>query len=187
MENKEEQIYKTAYIYAIKSPNTGKIYIGSTHKKLHFRFSEHKYAFEKVYYTSHEIFKEGDAYIELVKTFTNISESSLRKEEGNVIKQTPNTVNKQVAGRTVKEWFEDHAEEIKEYKKQYSIENRNKIKEYKKNHAETHKEHIAAYQNQYRELNKTKIYVCDCGSSVQHSSKRQHEKTKIHQNYLLRN
>ncbi len=210
MENKEK-IYETAYVYAIKSPNTDKVYIGSTHKKLNQRFSEHKYEFIKggKYYTSHDVLKEGDAYIELLKTFTDISESSLRREEGEVIKQTENAANKQIAGRTIQEWFDDHKEEIKEYKKQYQIENREKIAEGQRKYAENNKEKIADYQHQYRELNKealseskkiyrqnniekikanrTKIYICECGSSVQKSNKGRHEKTQCHQQYLLRN
>lgn len=73
------------YIYKIKSPNTDKEYIGSTTGCYKSRFVVHKCYSKKSYpsnknrtYTSGEIFKYGDAYIELIEEVEVNTKNELR-------------------------------------------------------------------------------------------------------------
>jgi hypothetical protein len=86
-------------------------------------------------------------------------------------------------GRTPKEYYEDHKEEIKQYYEDHKKE----IREYQKEYNENHKEE----QKQYYEKNKEQIlqkakekYECECGSTIRKSDKTTHQKSKKHQNYL---
>ena len=56
------------YIYKITSPNTNKIYIGSTTLTLLERLNTHKYHIERQNISSKEILKAGDAKIELIES-----------------------------------------------------------------------------------------------------------------------
>jgi len=82
-------------IYAIKSPNTSKIYIGSTKHALLSRMMEHiRHArCEKVKCRSREIINAGDAYIELIEEYTCGSRIELTKREYEIMRNTPNIVN----------------------------------------------------------------------------------------------
>ena len=61
-------------VYRIKSPHSDKVYIGGTFQTLNQRFSEHKSQYKRwlrgdpkaLYYSSYEVLKLGDAYIEQV-------------------------------------------------------------------------------------------------------------------------
>jgi|694.fasta_scaffold111829_2 hypothetical protein len=99
-----ESKYKDSKIYAIRSPHTNKIYIGSTTTKyLCNRLHGHKNDYKKNHYvTSCEIIKLGDAYIELLECFPCSSKSELTKREGELMQQH-DCVNKYIAGRTVRE------------------------------------------------------------------------------------
>lgn len=89
------------YIYIIRSHKTDKVYIGSTNKKnINIRLNEHKKAYLKwkndniKYYSSYEIIKFEDVYIELLET--TIYEDALNRE-GYYI-QTLNSINKNIVG-----------------------------------------------------------------------------------------
>ena len=75
-------------IYAIRSPNTNKIYIGSTCQDLNKRFNGHKHSNTT---TSQEIINSGQAYIELIKNYNCNNKIELRLKEGQIIKE-----NKQI-------------------------------------------------------------------------------------------
>jgi hypothetical protein len=89
-------------------------------------------------------------------------------------------VNKYIAERTFKEYYEDNKDKIqeymKEYKKEYSIKNKDKIKEYKKEYDEKKKEKKS-------EQGKVKI-TCVCGSCYRKADKSKHERTKERQSFL---
>jgi hypothetical protein len=60
-----------------------------------------------------------DVYIELIEDYPCNSKAELLKREGEIIRQTPNCVNRCVAGRTKKEWDSDNREHVQEYSKSY--------------------------------------------------------------------
>jgi hypothetical protein len=115
--------YHTSKIYKISSPQSDKFYIGSTIKKLNIRFSKHKADYKRYiekgvgsYVSSFEVVKFDDAIIELIKDVNCENRKELDKIEGECIKEYHDKIlNKNVAGRTVKEWNEVNKEYIKEY------------------------------------------------------------------------
>ena len=119
--------YNTSFIYAIRSPNSDKFYIGSTTSQLSRRFSLHKSNFKSYingdigYLTSSvKIFELGDAYIELLEKINCDNRSQLYKREGELIRLHKDCcVNKCIAGRTQKEYEQDNADKIKQHQKQY--------------------------------------------------------------------
>jgi hypothetical protein len=132
----------TGRIYKIISGLTDDVYVGSTVLPLHQRFSTHvnnyklfnegKYGNSK----SFEIIKHGDASIELIHEGLFDDRDCLHRLEGEYIQTVPNCVNKQVAGRTRKEYREDNLTNLKEYYKDYYDTNKDMIlqkgREYRK-------------------------------------------------------
>ena len=164
MENNREII--TYYIYAIVSIDTGKqIYIGSTTQSLPKRWSVHKSnCITSVEYPVYKYMRENGGVdkfcIELVKildfTLDEINQDKkrcreiLRKEEGDIIRKLRfedglDILNKNVAGRTSKEYYIDNADTIIKRMKQYYKDNADIKKEYYKRNADKKRE----YQRQY--------------------------------------
>jgi len=85
-------IMRTGYIYKISSPNTDKVYVGSTFKKdINERFKEH--CNPNKYITSSEVIKLGGATVELLDTCECVSRTDLEIVEKQWIIKTLNTVN----------------------------------------------------------------------------------------------
>lgn len=65
---------KKSYIYIIRSPNTSKVYIGSTTRSVQRRFQEHKSQYKMYingrfnFVTSFHIIQAGDPYINILET-----------------------------------------------------------------------------------------------------------------------
>jgi hypothetical protein len=79
------------------------------------------------YYTSCEIVKYPDCYIELVENFPCTSKSELEKREGEVVRSATNSVNKCIPGRTQAEWHQDNRDTRLAQMKQYQAINKDKI------------------------------------------------------------
>ena len=122
--------YANGKIYTIRSFQTDKYYIGSTTTSLAKRLSKHKgdYRRETLSESSKEIVKYEDAYIELLEDYPCCSKNELNKREGQLIRQYKNEcVNKNIAGRTKPEYYQDNKEKKKEYFKQYREDNKEAI------------------------------------------------------------
>ncbi len=180
-------------IYRIYSESTDLVYIGSTTKTLSDRFSQHKCDYSTwqkgsyPYVTSFAIFKIGNAKIELIENFTCNDVKELRKREGEIIKTTPNCVNKQIAGRTSKEYYIDHREKLLEKSTRYYDVNRDTVKEKVTKYQEANRDKINKKHAQYYQKNKDKInqkFDCACGGRYTHGHSAHHFKTKKHQDYL---
>ena len=89
-------------------------------------------------------------------------------------------VNKQIAGRTKKEYYEDNKNKIIEQRKEYQSrpEVNEKIKEYHKKYYQNNKEKLKEY-----EKNRPKI-KCVCGSEHRKADTRRHQKTQKHIKYI---
>ena len=141
--------YSNGKIYKIASKDTKKIYIGSTTATLNSRMYKHKQDYclyinslgAKIY--SFELFDEvgiDKCYIELICEYPCENSHQLALEEGrHQMLNLFNIVNKNIAGRTVKQYYQDNKEIILDKKR-----------EYYKNHSKTRK----AYQNKYNKLKK---------------------------------
>ena len=96
-------------IYKIVSSECDGVYIGSTTLQLNTRFGVHKshskryLAGKQHYVTSCEIMKFADAKIELVHEGVFDGRKDLEAFEGEIIRTTPNAVNKVIVGRSKKE------------------------------------------------------------------------------------
>ena len=164
--------YQNGKIYCIRSHQTDDIYIGSTTQKLCVRMAGHRKDYKRFinnkthYYTSFDLCKYDDAYIELLEEYKCNNKEELEKREGEIIRSM-DCINKLVVGRTKqeydKEYYKINKKKLKEYQKTYKLnpENMKKIKECKK------------------EYNKIKITCC-CGSIILKCQKLRHEKSQKH-------
>jgi hypothetical protein len=96
--------YKNAKLYAIRSHQTEKIYIGSTCNALNVRMAQHRACHRSSQQvSSYNLLEYSDAYIELLEVFPCKTKEELNKREGELIRSHFHAVNKAVAGRTRKE------------------------------------------------------------------------------------
>lgn len=190
--------YQRGKIYTIRSNKTDLVYVGSTSQKyLSDRMSTHRYDFEgykkggRKYLTVFDIFEvDKDCYIELYEYYPCNSKLELDKREGEVIRELV-CVNKVVAGRTQKEYYQENKEYILTRQKQYAENNKEYIKARKKKYREDNKEKINAESREYYHNNKEKInaqqnqkHNCDCGGKYTQSNKARHMKSKKHQAFI---
>jgi hypothetical protein len=104
--------------------------------------------------TSYKILEFGDDYIELLEAYQCNSKIELHKREGELIRQYKDIcVNRCIAGRTKKQFYEDNKEKLQKQQKEYREENKEKIKE---------------------------KHNCECGGHYTLGHKARHEKTKMH-------
>lgn len=124
MENDNNR-YANGKIYCLRSHQTDDIYIGSTIQPLYKRLYEHK--IQKI----NDLANYDDVYIELIEEYKCNNKMELLKKEGEHIRAN-DCVNKLIAGRTHKEYYNDNRNEILKKNKQYCIANKDKISEQKK-------------------------------------------------------
>lgn len=185
-----------AYVYAIRSHQTNKIYIGSTTQALSMRMCGHRRNYKEWmngkfhFVTSFEILKFEDNYIELLQEVEVESKLELRRVEGENIRKH-DCVNKIIAGRTKVEYDAEHKEQKAEYDAKYNANHKEQKLEYNAEYNASHKEEIAEQRAVYRKVNKEQIaehkavpYTCACGSVCTTSGKSRHEKTKKHQAFV---
>ena len=125
--------YQNGKIYALRSHQTEDVYIGSTTQPLAVRFAGHRAMRGKC--SSLAVLQHPDAYIELVELYPCGTKEELNKREGEIIRFT-SCVNKNIAGRSAKDWYQDKREfilaakreayrtnlDLKERKKSQSLE-----------------------------------------------------------------
>jgi len=135
-------------------------------------------------------------YIELYEYYPCNNKPELDKREGQVTREIGN-INKNIAGRTPKEYRQENIEKCLENSRQYRQNNKDKIKEYFKNHwienRDSIKEkrnqkadEIIQYARQYREDNRDKISeqrkqktICEhCGSIVRKGHIARHQRSQ---------
>jgi hypothetical protein len=186
--------YKNGKIYTIRcKTNKDLIYVGSTCQSLAKRWDNHKQSSKQEKSKDRLIFKTiadnggfTNFYIELHENYDCNSIEELLKREGEITREIGN-MNSQIAGRTIKQWYEDNKETCKTKNQEYYINNIESIKEQKKKYREETKEHKNKGDKEYYEKNKETILeralapcICDCGCTVNHSHMSRHKKTKKH-------
>jgi predicted GIY-YIG superfamily endonuclease len=130
--------YKNGQIYCIRSHQTDQIYIGSTCSPLAKRFYDHKKKSNNR--ISKQITQYEDAYIELIENYPCNSKKELNRREGQHMRNTENCINKNIAGRTLKEYESDNKEQIVLYHKNWYNENKEQLLKKQKEYNENHKE-----------------------------------------------
>ena len=158
--------YSKNKIYKIYSHLGDKIYIGSTVCELvSQRMVKHRGSYKQWkknnerYTTSFILFEEygvENCIIELIEAKPCIDINEQAKLEGSYIR-TIECVNKNIPGRTIKEYREDNKENIKAKNKQFYEKNKDKLKNNMKQYYEEHTERIKETIAQYREDNKDLI------------------------------
>ena len=187
MDNK----YHKSKIYSIRNTFNSEIYIGSTSSDLCKRMVKHRCMAKQKPEAStfHTYMNENgidNFYIELEEEYSCENVEQLRKREGEIIREK-GTLNKQIAGRTQRE-----------YEKEYKKNNKDKINqrrnERRKENPEKTKEEYKRYGALYRERHPERIKAwhqtkvdCECGGKYTLSHKAEHMKSKKHQNFLNNN
>ena len=176
--------YINGKIYKIVCNITGKIYVGSTTKTLEIRLSGHKrhytsYLNEKNnYVTSFEILTNGNYFIELICNAACNSKDELSAIEGEYIRELK-CINKNIAGRTDKQYRADNPEKNKKYRE----DNVEKIKQYYIDNFDKIKEQTKIYKKDNDDKLKQKI-KCECGGNHTYANISIHLKSIKHQKYL---
>ena len=113
--------------------------------------------------------------IELMENYPCNSRAELHAREGQHQRENE-CINKNIAGRNMKQYCQDKKEFISEYHKQ---------------RYENKKEEILKHQAQYRETNgdniqakRKQLWTCECGSTLTVGNKTHHKQTLKHQNYI---
>ena len=171
--------YKNGKIYTIRSPHTEKIYIGSTTQPLHVRLGGHK----RFNCNSKLLFEaSNNVKIELIEEYACNNKMELTKKEGEYIRNTK-CLNKEIAGRTKKEWREDNKEYVKERIKKWSEDNKEHVKKLQKEWREDNKEHLIEKGKKWYEKNKERRkekITCDCGCIINRCCLVRHKKSNKH-------
>jgi len=142
-------------IYKITSLNNpDMVYYGHTCQTLARRFATHKSNYNTS--TSKLIIELGNAVILLVENFPCETEDQARAREAEYILNNE-CVNKNIPGRTEKQYYQDNKEKLNEQQKKYYEEHKEKLNEQQKIYNEDNKEHYLEYQKQYNQDNKEKI------------------------------
>jgi len=181
-----DERYKRGMIYTIRNiKDDTMIYVGSTINNLSKRFNYHKKDCKGglgVSLYSHIVDNDwSNWYIELYENYPCNNRTELNRKEGEVIREI-GTINKCIAGRTTKEYYEMNADIIKENKKKYYEMNADKIKENKKNYrvvnADKVKETRKKYYDKNADIIKEKVCCNICGVLHQKGHLARHQKTK---------
>jgi hypothetical protein len=148
--------YKLGKIYQIWSPNTDKVYIGSTVQPLHKRFDAHKRGLTGERYTnSRKVLECGEARIELIEDYPCARKSELNRREGQVMRGYDNRVNKCIAGRTRAEYRADNREVLAakdtERHRRPEVKERKAAQDRERYRRPEVREHIAAQRREYRQ------------------------------------
>ena len=147
--------YQNTKIYKIWSPNSEKVYVGATVQTLSKRMTEHRKPTSTTS-SSKIIIDLGDARIELIQEFPCNNKMESDKKEGEYIRKL-DCVNKQIAGRTLKEYRFDNKDKLNDEAKVYYINNKVKVDEYKKQYNKNNKELVAKRKQSNYEKNKSQI------------------------------
>tara|TARA_R110000803_G_scaffold11436_9_gene34145 strand:+ start:2080 stop:2640 length:561 start_codon:yes stop_codon:yes gene_type:complete len=175
--------YLNGKVYKIVDNTNGNIYIGSTAEPtLARRLAGHVGAYNRKVKTgkgsnckSYEIMKNGDYRIVLIDTCPCHSKDELNSREQEHMDQN-DCVNQIKAHRT--------PAQLKEYQKQYRVDNQDKHKAYDKSYREEHLEKKNQYMNNWRKDNETKLREYDKRRSAYQISWGGDKRTNNHNNLL---
>lgn len=178
-----KEFYKNGKVYKIIDNTNGNIYIGSTCKTLSQRLAQHRCSYKRYLegkgnnIKSFDILKNEDYNIILLEKCENISsKEELLSRERHYIDNLE-CVNKNIPGRTQKEYYEANKNDILEYYKKYRETNIDDIKEHRKLYYQTNKDEIQQLNKKYREENKEELkqyhkkYYNDNKEQINHTRK----------------
>ena len=167
--------YQNSKIYKIISPSNPDIlpYFGATTQLLSQRMGKHRGIRNC---KSKSLIECGDAVIILVENYNCNSKEELYRKEAEYILNN-DCCNKNIPLRTPKQYKQDNRERISVRDKKYYQDNRERFIEKDKQYYKENKDWILERQKQK--------HLCLCGGRYIYANKKQHERTKKHQTYLL--
>jgi len=173
----------TGKIYTVRSYKSDEVYVGSTIQELSMRMGGHRADFKKGNILGkNKLIVENieDWYIELYELYPCNLKTELKRREGEVIREI-GTINKNIAGRTIKEYYIENADKIKEQKKEYNIKNADKNKEYNIKNADKKKEYNKEYyiENADTIKEKEKEYRIKNDDAIKKQKKQNYIKHKL--------
>ena len=186
--------YHNGKIYKIADVGYNKCYIGSTTESLSRRFSKHKHKYRKYieggdkHATCYDLFDEYGVEcckIELIEFCQCETKDELLRREGQIIKDT-DCVNRCVAGRTDREYYEDNFNRIKTIQKEYNDEHNDEMKQKRKQYYMENKDKILRqqkerYSNKFEEIQKYKQeYHIKHRDKINETVQKHYEENKEH-------
>ena len=193
--------YQKGKIYKIWDNAYNKCYIGSTCAQLSSRMVDHRKNYKmfkkgnptKTYITIYDLFDEfgvDNCKIELLELYPTNSRAELLAREGYYQRENA-CVNKLIADRKLREYYNDNKEKYKQRHHQYYYDNWDACRERGRKWKERNKDHKRETDKKYREEHKEEIrkkgqelYTCDCGVVLTKGCKSKHQKRTKHQQYL---
>ncbi len=176
--------YNNGKIYTIRChDDKDLIYVGSTIQPLYKRFHEHKrdmhvHKERKIYMKMNELGCDK-FYIELYELYSCNSKEELNKREGEIIREI-GTLNRFIAGRSKPEYYVDNKDKMNTKDRNYYNEHAEQIKQSKKEYrANLSDEQRLAVSDRKKE----KI-SCICGCITARSDMAKHMKTKKHSDLM---
>ena len=167
---KNHKDYSNGKIYIVRNTENDSTYIGSTTQKLSERMAQHRKTTRNIRANNYKVYRFMNDrgidkfYIELIEYFPCNTNEELHKREGEIIREWKPDLNKHIAGRTVAEYKEDEAEQIRQRDRERYARNRD-------------------VRLQQRKIK----YTCCCGSVIRRDIKAVHERSKKHQDFLNQN
>lgn len=157
--------YSKSKIYTLKMKNDDNlVYVGSTVQTyLSQRLAKHKEdcRLGKSKCLLHQTMRETDLdnwKIELYEDYPCENRKQLNKREGEVIKQmielNKKILNKNIAGRNMKDYYRDNREAIIKNVRDYQDKNKEKVMEYKRQYYQRYRPFLINYQREYYQLKK---------------------------------
>lgn len=191
--------YGNGKIYKIEpvcEHDEGDIYIGSTTKEyLSQRMDTHRNDYKRwlngkrnkvMSFQLFDKYSINNCQIVLLESVRANTKDELASREAYYIRHTK-CLNKNIPGRTHKQYCEQNKQAIVEYHRQYYEQNKDVVAEKGKQYYEQNKESISERHKIYRDINKAKRNAkctCECGGCFTNGNRSTHFKTKQHQNYI---
>ena len=179
--------YSKGKIYKVLNDLDDDVYIGSTCQSLNMRMVGHRKARTGKQYKNYKLYRKMNEigvahfYIELIKETPCENKEQLRAIEGEYIRKY-GTLNGQIAGRSRKEWQDEHQERKSELNSINYQKHREKVlkrqQEYRENHPEEYKaQKKKSYQNRKEKIlaqNKERVECEICGKELSRDYLRKH-------------
>lgn len=180
--------YSNGKIYKILNTITDDVYVGSTTQPLRKRLYGHKktltdnrYDKTKFYCKVRELGFEN-FYIELIENYACKTREELLAREGKWIREI-STLNKLIAGRDSKGYYDDNAEMLKQKAKDFRKQNPEYLKNNNKDYKEKHKERLKEHRKKTQAIK----HLCECGQYYTSEHRARHLRSKRHEQLLKEN
>ena len=134
---------------------------------------------------SFDIIKNNDYKIELIETCNIKTKQELFARERYYIENN-DCINKNIPGRTLKQYRIDNKEKINMKEREYRDTNKDKITIKQREYYNDNKEKFKAYYETNKEANRDKVnekFECECGGNFTYKHKSDHIKTAKHLNF----